>query len=121
MDNAYFIGYRIDLDIKADPWDVAAEAEKYGADPFPNSEWYSFSKVGGGVSLLWMDKDYADYRCPIDRDELWEDLHRTTFDFPDNGPVVFEAIQSSKLWQHLVEKYGLKKIEVRWGVFLCLS
>lgn len=122
MDNAYFIGYRIDI-LTGDDWiEMQEEASDKGHSVgyLPGEEWYSIPKVDEGVSFLWMDDDYSDYRCPIDRAELWEDLHKITFDFPDNGFDVFAAIRASKLWQYLVDKYGAKKIEVRWGIFLCL-
>ncbi len=123
MDNAYFIGYRIDIDTEDDWIDMQEEACKEGHSVgyLPGEEWYSFPKRGGGVSFLWMDKDHSDYRCPIDREELWEDLHETTLDFPFEGAIKLMEIRSTKLYKHLVNKYGSEKIKARWGIFLCLG
>jgi len=121
MDNAYFIGYRIDVDCDIDSWDFGRQIEKFGVDNFPNSEWYNFRSVRGVNSLLWMKEKSADYRCPIDRQELWEDLHHRTFDFPADGVRVFQEICKSPLYSYLLEKYGDSAVNVKWGIFLCLS
>lgn len=122
-DNAYFIGYRIDLDnTDFDMWDMPKSFErKFNVDNLPGKEWMAYCKAGGGSSLLWIGDKSADYRCPIDRSELWEDLHSRTFDFPNDGVSVFQKLWNHPLYKHLIKEYGIKSINVKWGIFLCLD
>ena len=123
MDNAYFIGYRIDIDHEDfDMWDMSKDfKDEYGVSEFPGEEWMAYTKVDGGTSLLWMKGAGADYRCPIDREELWKDLHSRTFDFPWDGMAVIESLWGEKIHKYLSKKYGSQHVQVRWGIFLCLG
>ena len=91
MDNGYFIGYRIDVEnTDLDMFDMTEGFEqKFDVDDLPGKEWMSWGNPGGGSSFLWMRGTGVDYRCPIDREELWKDLHSRTFDFPKDANLLF--------------------------------
>ena len=124
MDNAYFIGYRIDIEgVDCEEWSTDKLFKAYGIDEYcPGSEWMAFPKASGeGWSLLWMNDMNSEYRCPIDREELWSDLHNRTFDFPDDGIDISDFLSQSGLFQTLLNAYGDDVVTLRWGIFLCLG
>ena len=123
MDNGYFIGYRIDVDSENfGSWNLPEGfKEKFNVDNLPGEEWMVWSKADRGTSLLWMEGEGADYRCPIDRAELWNDLHSRTFDFPKDGVAVYQKLWNSELYHYLVKNYGIKNVDVRWGIFMTLG
>lgn len=122
MDNGYFIGYRIDVkNTDLDIWEHDDLFIEFHIDNLPGEEWMVWSNPEGGSSLLWMNMSKSDYRCPIDREELWRDLHHRTFDFPFDGMAVFQELWESDLYKRLIKDYGSKDVNVRWGIFLCLG
>jgi hypothetical protein len=123
MDNGYFIGYRVDVDSEDFSHADSPEGfeKRFNVDMLPGKEWMIWSKAGGGNAILWMDGPGADYRCPIDREELWKDLHSRTFDFPDDGIAVYQRLWNHPMYRYLIKKYDAKRVNVRWGVFMTLG
>lgn len=136
MDNFYFIGYRIDIlrikELKdyclTDPdGDKIYDAvKKFGVDYLPGEKWIMWSHVREDIaaSLLAIEVDgieKGDYRCPIDRAELWEDLHKNSFDVPNTLLKDIKIISKDPVYKKISSMFTEEYYELRWGIFLGLG
>ncbi len=138
MDNFYFIGYRIDCNTEGSTLKdsiglskrINEAAEAYSGndglaktDFLPGSRWMTWSHPAGNPVVLALDFPSlpADYRCPIDRSELWENMHEEPFDLPEDYEDHFLKIKQSLIHAILRKLYGEDNISVTWGIFLGLG
>lgn len=143
MDNLMFIGYRIDVMKQEgntnDIFDVCKWLAKENGQPvdtLPGEQWQMWESTDEEVDFSAMciaieEVPDGDYRCPIDRSELWEEMHGyqehrqkpgvrgRTFDAPDTYAEDVAKIKETKIFELLAEQFD--DVRVRWGIFLGLG
>jgi hypothetical protein len=138
MDNFYFIGYRIDIPkpmIECDYEVMKYINKEIGADEIdysPEGKWLCWSSTDNNVKVSILARKFeditSDYRCPIDREELWLEMHGyinprevggRTFDVPESYPEDIKKIENSDVFKIIKSKWG--NVKIRWGIFLGLG
>jgi hypothetical protein len=134
-DSGLFVGYRIDckrpiLDRfkRYDFCNLANDLKDKGfkVDYCPSTDWFSWWHPSSSpltISLLWLEGDGAIYYCPVDWQNLSEELklNNATLDFPSDGNETIEGIKKTEMFQFLVEYFGADNVQVKWGIFKVLS
>ena len=128
MDSMYVIGYRIDVTIpkELDGEDIFEEGIAAGlsVDGFPGEEWMEWpSCEGHNIISVWEMKGpfKVDYRCPIDRNELYEEMHDRPFDVPETYAADVLNMQETPMYKWLVQKLGQTNVKVCWGLALMVG
>lgn len=125
MDNMYVIGYRIDVEGE-DEFRLAAQLNKenFNVGTLPGKKWMAWSSTHQNGTSLWIMQEghplKVDYRCPINRDELWQDLRDgSTFDIPETFNSDFTALQNEEVYKWLIANNY--KAKITWGVAIMLG
>ena len=139
-DNFYFIGYRFDCRQKKnkvfsrpDMFELSDKLEKKGLPVYflPSKDWLVYDHSNGKYTSVLLIKNSnipCDYRCPIDRAELWSEMHGNlegyparSFDVPDEFEEHKKTLLLSSMYCNLVEEFGVDNVTLRWGIFLGLG
>ena len=125
MDNIYVIGYRIDIK-DANDFKLAEALNKAGFNvgTLPGKKFMIWDSTHQNGASLWiMEKGHplkVDYRCPISRDEIWQDLrNKKTFDIPSTFASDFESLKNENIYKWLIDNNYPAKIT--WGVAIMLG
>ncbi len=134
MDNFNFIGYRIDIPTSPSfsrEWDLCDDVRIYVKNQletnqfvdFPEYNWLYWMSADKniGCSILAMEIDgiQSEYRCPISRDELWEDLHYGTFDTPQTYMEDIAKLEQTSVFTIIKKKYT--DAMIKYGIFMGLG
>lgn len=125
MDNMYVIGYRIDIKDK-DAFDFSHDLKEAGfsIDTLPGKDWMIYPSTHQDGSSIWiMNKNHplrVDYRCPIDRSEIWQDLRDgKRFDVPETYNEHIAMMIKEPLYKWLDDNLLYPKIN--WGIAIMLG
>ena len=128
MDNFYFIGYRFDCISKEykDSWELSDQLSKKDISIYglPSKDWMTWTHSDGETaSVLCMDIKGipTDYRCPIDREELWQEMHGRSFDVPDEFNEHKKILLKEPIYKELIKIFGKENVALKWGIFLGLG
>jgi len=121
MDNMYVIGYRIDAKCDKNAFELCNEMEdSISIDSLPGKDWMIWNSSETDVISFWqMTGPFrVDYRCPISREELWDNMHDKPFDVPSTFAADVLAIQETNIYKWLAERLYKEDLKVTWGLAL---
>jgi hypothetical protein len=125
MDSMYVIGYRIDLQTDKDLFDIEETLTSLGIsiDGLPGKDWMLWNNDEKTISFWQMNGDFkVDYRCPIDREEIYHDLKiGEHFDTPRTYEFDIKQLKETKLYQSLTKLYGDTNLTTTWGIAIMLG